>query len=267
VNLNGDDNLIINSLFDENNAIHDDGAIYNKGNHMLLHDNLLFKNNANNDGGALYSDNAFTDFYHNQFEENACAGYGGAVYADRISTMSVGNVNQFTNNHAGKDGNDFITEDDKTAKANAGIVGYSIAAFLIAVVATVATIASWGAAAPTFAGMSVPASLAELGITAPMIGNTVILIVIGAAASGIEFGITELIKSVNKEFDDYCKEHPGIIWVIGFAMNIIRALVGFGIANVIARLGVGLLASIMRRFFASAPPLSPVAKFLITFAV
>jgi CRISPR/Cas system CMR-associated protein Cmr5 small subunit len=137
-------------------------------------------------------------------------------------------VNQFTNNHAGKDGNDFITEDDKTAKANAGIVGYSIATFLIAVAGVVATILTCGAA-------GVP----MLSLTGFFIG-----LGIGVVASGVEFGVTELIKYVNKEFDDYCKEHPGIIIVIGLAMTIAGILVGSVIGNAIAKFAFGAIAAI-----------------------
>jgi predicted outer membrane repeat protein len=212
--LHGDSNIIFDSLFDENKASGSGGGVYNDGITVDLHDCLLYGNDAMVDGGALYSKMGYTTFYHNQFENNHAGGYGGAVFADAIDSLSTDRMNQFTSNHAGKDGNDLITTTDKQAKANGGIVGYAITAFLLAVIATIITVASLGAAAPAMAGASMALATVIVGFN------------LGLVAAAVEYGITELIAAVNAEFDDFRKKNPGIMVAIGISAAILGSIVG-----------------------------------------
>ncbi|MDR1819538.1 MAG: hypothetical protein LBR15_04730 [Methanobrevibacter sp.] len=56
-----------------------------------------------------------------------------------------------------------------------------------------------------------------------------------------------MIAAVNAEFDDYRKEHPGIMTGIGIAMAIIGSIIGTGIAKLIASYSTGTLARLILR--------------------
>jgi len=228
LNLQGQNSEIRGSLFDENSAGGSGGAIYSRSDFIDCHDSLFYGNSAEGDGGGVVVNSGCNSFYHDQFENNRCGGYGGAVFANAYTSFPT-SLNDFRGNTAGKDADDFIDLGDKKSKANAGIIGFAISAFLIAVIATVATIATCGAAGvPMASGLGF---LIGLGI--------------GLVSSGVEYGVTELIATVNKEFDDYRKEHPGIMTGIGIAMNIAGMIAGYGVAHLISRYYTGTFAKLL----------------------
>ena len=97
----GGDTNITDSIFKENSAVKDGGAIYLTSSHTILNRTNFTGNVANRDGGALYagSTGQVNIVYNSSFEDNRAEnGYGGAI--DWVAAAGHINYTNFTNNKA-----------------------------------------------------------------------------------------------------------------------------------------------------------------------
>jgi len=92
------DNISIsNSIFEQNIADNNGGAIYLNNSDIELLNSTFENNSSGNKGGAIYASNSTIDVYNNVFNQNEAITYGGSLYLENLN-LSIIHNNTITNN-------------------------------------------------------------------------------------------------------------------------------------------------------------------------
>jgi len=189
------------------------GALYNKGNNIIVELSNFEYNFAQEDGGGIYNNGNALKTTNVNMTGNIAHGYGGGYYDE--SNHLQAELTNFKDNAAGKRGNDYYTEADKEAVIIGTMIGLSVilivitalsiivpaATGLYGVVAVSATAAGWSAGVCTAAVYGVQALVA-------------------ICASLIFIGIEEAVSSACPEFEEWESEY----WYIATIVFVICAV-------------------------------------------
>jgi hypothetical protein len=189
------------------------GALYNKGNNIIVELSNFEYNFAQSDGGGIYNNGDAIRTTNLNMTGNVAHGYGGGYYDE--SNHLQAELTNFKDNFAGKSGDDYYTASDKDAKIIGCMIGLSVILIVITALSifipTAAGLYSAVAASATAAGWSAGACTAAVyGVQA----------LIAVCSSLIFIGIEEAISSACPDFEDWESEY----WYIATIIFVICAV-------------------------------------------
>ncbi|MDR2545357.1 MAG: hypothetical protein LBD03_07470 [Methanobrevibacter sp.] len=189
------------------------GALYNKGNNIIIELSNFQYNFAEEDGGGIYNNGNAISTTNVNMTGNMAHGYGGGYYDE--SNHLQAELTNFKDNAAGKRGNDYYTESDKEAVIIGTMIGLSVILIVITAVSIIVP-----AAAGLYGAVAVGATAAgwSAGVCTAAVYGVQALVAI--CASLIFIGIEEAISSACPEFEEWESEY----WYIATIVFVVCAV-------------------------------------------
>jgi len=140
------------------------GALYNKGNNIIIELSDFQYNFAEEDGGGIYNNGDAIRTTNVNMTGNMAHGYGGGYYDE--SNHLQAELTNFKDNAAGKRGNDYYTEADKQAVIIGTMIGLAVIMIVITAVSVIVPPAAglYGAVGASMVAAGFSAGVCEAAI-------------------------------------------------------------------------------------------------------